>query len=192
MPNKILEGEFVKLRPLEISDAQLTYSWRSSSRSRFLNAGAQTIPDQELWIKLRPSDEYNFIIELKSGVPVGMVSLTAIDKINRRAEPGRFLIGDENLVRGLPIAVEAMKLIYELAFNELGLLRLYGTVAADNLLMTKWQKYLGMREEGRLRKHLYLNNEFQDAICLGLLVNEYKKITIHRMNALIFAAKKPS
>ena len=51
--------------------------------------------------------------------------------------------------------------------------------------MIKWQKYLGMKEEGRLRNHLYLGGQFQDAIFLGLLVDEYRKITLPRMNFLI-------
>ena len=56
-------------------------------------------------------------------------------------------------MKGVPAAVESMKLLYELAFDELRLQRIYGTVAADNLLMIKWQKFFGMQEEGRLRRH---------------------------------------
>ena len=40
-----------------------------------------------------------------------MISLTSIDLSNKNAEPGRFLIGDEHAVRGVPAAVESMKLV---------------------------------------------------------------------------------
>ena len=187
--HKTLEGEFVNLRPLQVSDAELTYGWRSAARAKFLNQGAASVAQQAAWIGSRPGSEYNYVIELKNGLAVGMVSLTGIDTINQRGEPGRFLIGNEDAVKGTPAAVEAMKLIYALAFDQLGLIRVCGTVAADNHLMTKWQKYLGMKEEGRLRNHLFIGDRFQDAIFLGLLVEEYRKISLPRMNFLIDAGR---
>jgi diamine N-acetyltransferase len=121
-----------------------------------------------------------------------MLSLTGIDATNRHGEPGRFLIGDEEAAKGVPVAVESMKLLYELAFDQLGLVRVCGIVAANNQLMFKWQKYMGMKEEGRLRNHLCLAGKFQDGIFLGLLVDEYRMTTLPRMNVLIaFARPKP-
>lgn len=190
VPNtEVLIGEFVTLRPLNVDDAALTFSWRNSHRARFLNAGAKNIEEQREWIAYRPASEYNFIIELKNGLPIGMLSLTGIDPVNCHGEPGRFLIGDEASARGLPVAVEAMKLLYEFAFDQLGLVRLCGIVAANNTQMIKWQKYLGMKEEGCLRNHLKQNGDFIDAIFLGLLVADYRKLTLPRMNFLIAAAR---
>lgn len=185
----LLEGEFVNLRSLQVSDAELTFRWRRAQRARFLNAGAATVEQQAAWIAGRPVSEYNFIIELKSKHPVGMLSLTGVDAINRHGEPGRFLIGDEEAAKGLPVAIEAMKLLYELAFDRLGLVRVYGIVAANNHLMLKWHKYLGMREEGILRNHLCLAGHFQDAVFIGMLVEEYQKTTVPRMKVLIAAAR---
>jgi diamine N-acetyltransferase len=55
--------------------------------------------------------------------------------------------------------------------------------------MIKWQKYLGMKVEGRLRKHLRQKNGlFEDAIYLGMLVDEYRVIALPRMRVLIAAA----
>ena len=190
--SRVLEGEFVNLRPLQVADAELTFHWRRAQRAKFLNAGAANLVQQAAWIAGRPASEYNFIIELKNGNSVGMLSLTDIDATNRHGEPGRFLIGDEKAVKGVPVAVESMKLLYELAFDHLGLIRLYGIVAANNHLMLKWQKYLGMKEEGRLRNHLCFAGQFMDGIFVGLLVDEYRKITVPRMNALISAARQRS
>jgi RimJ/RimL family protein N-acetyltransferase len=80
-----------------------------------------------------------------------------------------------------------MKLLYQLAFDRLKLVRVYGTVASDNTLMIKWQKYLGMKEEGRLRSHYFLNGKFQDAVCLGILEDEYRRVAEPKMRALIAA-----
>lgn len=183
-----LEGEFINIRPLETEDAAVTLSWRLSQRARYLNAGAQTVESQEKWISSRGKSEFNFIIELKDKTAVGMIALIDVNDTHRRAEPARFLIGNEKAVEGVPAAAEAEKLLYEFAFDELKLLRLYGTVAADNTKMTKWNKFLGMKEEGRLRNHLYLDGRFMDAIFLGLLEPEYRSITVPRFKSLLHIA----
>lgn len=185
-----IHGEFVNLRPLRAEDAELTLAWRRSDRAALLNRGADSAEQQAAWIRSRPASERNFVIELSDGTPVGMLSLIGIDGENRHAESARFLIGDEDAVKGVPAAVEAMKLLYELAFGELGLERVWGTIASDNKLMIKWQRYLGMKEEGRLRRHYHLNGAFQDAVCLGLLADEYREMARPRMEALIAAARR--
>jgi RimJ/RimL family protein N-acetyltransferase len=184
-----LSGEFVDLPPLTRDHAAITLRWRQSERAVHLHRGAQTVEQQAAWIASRPASEYNFAITLKTGTPVGMVSLSGIDAHNRHAEPGRFLIGDEEAVRGIPAAVEAMKLVYELAFDKLELLRVYGTIASDNTLMIKWQKFLGMKEEGRLRSHYFINGHFQDAVLFGMLVDEYRSVALPRMKSLIAAGR---
>ena len=189
LPPRELRGDFVTLRPLQVADAELTLGWRRASRARFLNAGAQTVEQQAAWIAGRPDSEFNYVIELTDGRPVGMLSLSGIDPVHRHGAPGRFLIGDEAAVRGVPAAVEAMALLYRLAFDDLGLVRLCGIVVAENTLMTKWQKFLGMREEGVLRNHFFLDGRFQDGVFLGLLVEDYRTTTLPRMNALIAAAR---
>lgn len=181
----ILQGEFINLRPIAEADAALTLSWRQADRARHLNRVAPDIEAQANWIRQRPASEFNFIIETKAGAPVGMLSLIHIDRTHQRAESARFLIGDEAAAKGIPAAVEAMKLLYELAFDRLALRRIYGEVAAENTLMIKWQKYLGMKEEGRLRNHYHINDQWQDAVCLGLLEDEYRQLALPRMNTLI-------
>ena len=187
-----LHGRYVVLRPLRVEDAELTLRWRRSDRAALLNRGAQTVAEQAAWIASRPASELNFIIELRPERPVGMLSLVGIDMANQRAEPARFLIGQPDAVRGLPVAVEAMKLLYDLAFDELKLHRVYGIVAADNPLMAKWQTFFGMKEEGRLRDHLFLAGHFQDAIGLGMLEEEYRRVALPRMNVLIAAGRTAS
>lgn len=195
-----LVGEFVVLRPLVEADAALTLAWRLGARAHLLNVGAQNEADQRRWLGNRPASEKNYIIELPAtaasagveaepGQPVGMLSLIGIDPVHCHAESARFLIGDEKAVRGRPVAVEAMKLLYELAFDTLGLHRVFGSVAASNHLMIRWQKYLGMREEGRLRDHYFMNGAFVDAVCLGILADEFRADALPKMKALIAAGR---
>ena len=187
----VLQGEFVVLRPIRTDDAALTFAWRQGQRAALLNQGAQTVEQQAQWIAGRPDSEYNFIIETRQARPIGMLSLSAIDTVNRRGEPGRFLIGDEAAARGIPAAAEAMKLLYELAFDRLGLQRVCGMVASDNVRMIKWQSYLGMVREGLLRRHYFIDGRFQDAVYFGLLDTEYRTVTLPRLDALIRAGRQP-
>ncbi len=185
-----LRGEFVNLRPLREDDAAMTLAWRLSDRAGLLSRGAETVEDQAAWIRSRPGSEHNFVIELTDGTPVGMLSLIGIDQWHGHGVSARFLIGEEEAVRGIPAAVEAMKLLYEHAFDELGLQRVWGLVVDENKRMLKWQRYLGMREEGRLRRHYFIGGRFQDAICLGILAEEYRGQARPRMEALIAAGRK--
>ena len=178
------------LRSLGIEDAALTLRWRQADRAEFLNQGATTVAAQAAWIESRPDSEENFVIELVDGTPVGMLSLIDIDTANGHAESARFLIGEEEAVRGVPAAVEAMKLLYEHAFEKLGLERVWGTVAAENRRMIKWQLYLGMIEEGRLRRHYRLAGRWQDAVCLGILSDEYRRVALPRMETMIAMARR--
>jgi len=180
-----LAGEFVVLRPLTVKDAALTHKWRTSDRARHLNGAAASVEDQARWIAGRPAGEFNYIIQIVDGPPIGMLSLVNIDMANRRAESARFLIGDEDAAKGAPAAVEAMMLLYALAFDRMGLERIHGVVEERNALMVKWQKYLGMKEEGRLRRHFFMDGEFHDAIQLGLLAEDYRSQALPRMRALI-------
>jgi diamine N-acetyltransferase len=190
MNNTILVGEFVNLRPLLVDDAALTLVWRKADRARQLNAVKSSVTEQEQWIKNRPASEFNFIIETKNSSPIGMISLIGVDLVNRHAETARFLIGNEEAARGVPAAVEAMKLLYHLAFDQMGLVRIFGTISSGNTLMIKWQKFLGMKEEGRMRSHYFIDGKWQDAVVMGLLADEAHLNSIPRMNALIASARR--
>lgn len=185
----VRRGEFIELHPLLPEHAALTFGWRQSQRAQLLNEGAATVAQQAAWIAARPAGEHNFLIVLKQGTAVGMLSLCALDLRHRHAEAGRFLIGDEAAARGIPVAAEAMKMLYQLAFDELDLRRVHGTVASDNTLMIKWQKFMGMQEEGRLRRHYFIDGHYQDAVLMGILEDEFRRVALPRLNAMIAAGR---
>jgi RimJ/RimL family protein N-acetyltransferase len=188
----VIDGQFVRLRPLQVEDAERTLAWRLSPRAALLNRGAQTVDEQRAWIAGRPARELNYIIETRAGLPVGMLSLVDIDLVNRRAEPARFLLGEEEAVKGLPAAAESMLLLYGVAFDRLHLARVHGAVVEDNAPMLRWHLYLGMKEEGRLRQHLLMNGRLQDVVCIGLLEPEFRRATLPRLKALIAMAARGS
>lgn len=189
-----LDGQFVDLMLLTPQHAEVTFGWRQGARARLLNRGADTVERQRDWIAGRPDTEHNYLITLKNGHPVGMVSLVDIDRSARKAEPARFLIGDEEAARGIPVAAEALLLLYHLAFDVLNLRRLYGVVASANRQMMKFHEYSGMRREGVLREHLFVDDNLYDGIVYGLLEPEFRAVTVPRLNGLVamgHAARRP-
>ncbi len=184
---KILYGEFATLRELTELDAELTFHWRKSDRAKYLSGTPDSIQGQIAWIKSRPLDEFNFVIlENSSQKPVGMLSLTSIDKFNLNAESSRFLIGDEERCKGLPIAAESMLLLYKFAFEELELHRIYGYISSENIQMIKWQKYMGMKLEGIWRDHIKSGNgTFVDAHMFGINKVEFETIAKVKLQSFL-------
>ena len=184
---KILYGEFATLRELTELDAELTFHWRTSDRARYLSGSPDSIQGQIAWIKSRPLDEFNFVIlENSSQKPVGMLSLTSIDKFNLNAESSRFLIGDEERCKGLPIAAESMLLLYKFAFEELELHRIYGYISSENIQMIKWQKYMGMKLEGIWRDHIKSGKgTFVDAHMFGINKVEFETIAKVKLQSFL-------
>lgn len=173
---ELLNGEFIRLRLLSAEDASEVVKWRNSPKAKYLNKGSVTVEEQIEWIKSRPDNELNFIITDHDKKRLGMVSLVNINMINKTAEPGRLLMGETDDIKGTPAVYEALLLVHDYAFDKLGIKRVYGTIAEENTEMIKFQKFLGMKEEGRLRRHYFINGKFQDAICFGLLEEEYRSV----------------
>ena len=187
----ILTGKYVYLRPLTPDDADTTQRWRTSGRAFLLNKGAQSVAEQRTWIRSREKyvetgAEYNFIQVLThTGQQVGMISLVGVDLVHRHAEPAHLLIGEEDAVKGMPVAFEATKLIYQLAFDTLGLHRVYGPIASGNKGMLRYHLNLGMTEEGRQRDHYFLNGKWHDAVLVGMLEDEYHAVALPKLNRMI-------
>ncbi len=179
-------GDFIGLRRITPADAEITLGWRPSANESLLSAAPQTLEEQQAWIETRPESEINWMIVLKdTEQPVGMISLVGGNRVHEHVEVGRFLIGERKAAEGIPVAFEAMKLMYEVAFNRLGYKRVWGLAAEDNPAMTRFHKYLGWTIEGRLREHLMLDGRRQDAICLGILEREYRDVALPRLDVMI-------
>ena len=85
------------------------------------------VESQAEWISTQPEHELNFVICLASNdIPVGMISIIEIDRHRGTVKTSRFLIGEEKLVAGLPIAVEAMYVCYEKIFLEWNIRKVWG------------------------------------------------------------------
>ncbi len=183
--DKVLEGTYVTLRPVTDADAENIVKWRNSAKAKYLHAGAASVQQQLQWQQSRPGNELNYIIELKDGDAVGMYAIYHVDDENKKAETGRLILSDSEKTHNVPVTFEAISLINDLAFSQLQLNKIYGVVIEDNKGVLKLQKLLGMKEEGRLRQHMYHDGKFQDLVYFGLLKEEYFSNQKKKLNNLI-------
>ena len=107
------------------------------------------------------------IILKQSNRHIGNISLQNINYINRSAEFA-VLLGDKKYW-GKGIAKEASRLIVEHGFKELNLNRIYCGTSADNIVMQRLARFLGMSKEGVRRQALYKHGRFVNIIEYGLL-----------------------
>jgi len=105
---------------------------------------------------------------------LGMAALTDVDRESRNAEVGVWL-GREHWGEGL--AIEAFDLLLEIAYERIGLTKLYGVVLEGNESSLNLLQRFGFHEEGRLRWHTRRDGQWMDKVFLGLLREEWERRT---------------
>lgn len=113
-----------------------------------------------------------WIIDVKQVGPIGMVSMTDIDWINRTAEVGVKLVHSKN--RTAQNTEDTAKGLIQYAFDELNLNCLYAQVLDDNLLSRKLMRQLKFHEDGILRNRVFKRGCYHDLVQYSLLADEYR------------------
>ena len=109
----------------------------------------------------------HWIVKDKSGKPWGLLSLTGISLVNKRAE---VLIG---ILDGAPkgLSTAAMLMLFQFYFKAIKFNKLMSYVFEDNPHSLNGTLHLGFKEEGRLRKHVVdpRSSNYLDLVQTGLL-----------------------
>lgn len=98
---------------------------------------------------------------------VGLINLDGLDWANSHAEIGIALT--ENQTRGQGYAGEALALLIDFAFRELGLHRIWARIIDGNEPSLKLFARLGFQPEGRMREHVRRFGQYRDMLIYGLL-----------------------
>jgi UDP-4-amino-4,6-dideoxy-N-acetyl-beta-L-altrosamine N-acetyltransferase len=114
---------------------------------------------------LKKGDLYFIIYEDTNRI--GTISIYDIDKDNRCAEWGRFLIKREYPGRG----VASLNLLIDKAFKELKLHKLYCTVISHNTKIIELYKKCGFEIEGTMKERIFQNGIYYDLVIMGLINN---------------------
>ena len=142
----------VTLRKQKFDDAEIFFDILSQPNFTHFNCTPQTVYDEEQWImqslkKFEEGTAYNFSI-LFNGQLVGAIGV----KIGNRSYVGELGYFVDEKFWGRGIVGQALNLLEDKCFNELGLTRLEGMMQPHN---TKSERVLikaGYQKEGYLRK----------------------------------------
>lgn len=175
---EMLTGTRVCLREVEEKDLELLVQWRNDPENNkwFFNARPLTLDGQQKWLESVRNDpwrEFFIITSMPENLkPVGTIGLCHIDHEHRCAEFGNLLIGEET-DRGKGYTKEAVRLVLDHAFFDLGLNRLYLEVFSHNHVAISFYKRRGFVIEGVLRNARFKNGRYLNVIIMGLLKYEY-------------------
>ena len=110
------------------------------------------------------------VVEKKTNIFCGVVSLSNIDYLNQSCEFG--VIMGEEIARNIKYFIEAGKLTIKHAFETLNMQRIFsGTINKD--IDDLFCRVLGFKHEGIQRKSVYKNGKFIDCYMHAILRSEY-------------------
>ena len=169
-------GEFVYLDKVMLSDAEYIYKWRSSKSGELLHRpGGYSIESQRKWIESRPDTEVNYIIcDNNTGREVGMIGIYDVNVIDKVSNCGRLILDYKYIEQGSPYGLEALILCYSYIFNEMGFRKITGTINARNEKVISLQSYLGMTQEGSLKKHTLTQGKYEDLLIFSLFAEKFE------------------
>ncbi len=175
----MLEGEKVRLRPIEREDLPRFVRWFADPevRRHLLVYLPFSLTQEERWYeelqeRLRRSESVVLALETLDGLHIGNIGLHEIDWKNRHAELG-IVIG-EKAYWGQGYGTDAIRTLLRLAFEEMNLHRVYLVVDEDNLRAIRCYEKCGFREEGRLREAVFREGQYHDQPVMSVLQAEFR------------------
>ncbi len=104
---------------------------------------------------------------------LGTISLKNIDYENSKAE---YAISTRKKAHGTGCAMEATKEILRIAFEELGLEKVYLNVLSDNMRANKFYQKVGFVYEGEFRNDLKIKDRFHNLKWYSVLKSDFEKM----------------
>ncbi|HYK91747.1 MAG TPA: GNAT family protein [Acidobacteriota bacterium] len=181
----MMQGNRVRLRPIEREDLPRYVRWFADPEFRFLIATYQpfSLSDEERWFEQNSAAgelrawAIDAQVDLEAPNPperwmhVGSCGFHKIDWRNRSGEVG-IAIGDRNYW-GQGFGTEAMRLLLDWGFGTLNLNRIYLRVFADNPRAIRSYEKLGFLHEGRMRQDEFRDGKYRDTLLMALLREEW-------------------
>jgi RimJ/RimL family protein N-acetyltransferase len=173
------QGEKVRLRPLQIEDAEQGFMNSLDSPSRQLLQLGIELPTSveilrsslEKYVGCKDADGIIvFVIETHEGVNVGGISLHSRDQKNGTFSFG-IVIDREH--RGKGYAEDAVRILLRYGFWERRYQKCNSACVHTNEASIRLHRKLGFMEEGRRRRQVFFNGEYHDDILFGLTREEF-------------------
>lgn len=132
-----------------------------------------SVTDQLKWEQKIESDPSIEMFGISAGKKlVGTCGLTGISFLHRTAEYS-MLVGPPH--QGYGYATEALKVLFDYGFQNLGLHCIWGEIFSNNQAGVHIAQKLGMQREGRLRERYFKQGEWVDTVTYSILADEWRK-----------------
>jgi len=174
----ILQGEKVRLRPVEERDLPQFVRWLADPElTRWLAAigSPPTLEEEYEWWHDKRSDPDSVLwaIETLDGRLVGTTEL----RLALRAERAELGIAiHDKTWWGKGLGTDAVRLVVDYAFEELNLNRVELTTDEDNARAIRCYEKVGFVREGLLRKHRLVEGRFGNTVVMGILREEWQPL----------------
>lgn len=175
-----LETERLILRPIEKTDAEAVFSYRSDAWiNRYQGWIPASISDVHYFINYKVSPEINLpgtwvqfvLIKKDTNELIGDIGVHFLASDTFQVEMGCTL---NKLYHGKGYATEALKQMIRHLFEQLNKRRITASIDPRNESSIKLYEKLGFRKEAHFRESIYLNGEWVDDLVYALLKNEWK------------------
>jgi UDP-4-amino-4,6-dideoxy-N-acetyl-beta-L-altrosamine N-acetyltransferase len=160
------------LRPMREADLELVRAWRNApevASKMYTRHHISASEHKAWWVRTRDSEEQQYFLYEKDDVPLGVVSVTQIDKVNANCFWAFY--ASPSAPRGTGSRMEFLAL--EHVFGRLGLHKLSCEVLAFNKPVIRLHRKFGFQEEGVFRAHHKMDDDYVDIVRLGLLAWEW-------------------
>ena len=176
-----IKGNKVLLRAIVKEDLPLLQKWSNDPEINYMLGGwhfPSNEVDQEKWFNglSLNSNNQRFAIETEDLGLIGMANLVDINWKDRNAFHG-MLLGDKDM-RGKGYGVDTILTINKYAFEELGLMRMNGSMISYNeASIGVYTKKCGWQIEGIKKNHYFRKNQWWDQVVVGITRDDYDKLS---------------
>lgn len=140
----------------------------------FMGSKPNILENLEEWyehMRKDPTEVLFMICDKKNNQPIGFCGIHRIEWVSRTGEYRIFICEKDYWRKG--IGQEAGKLLIRYGFEKLNLNKIWLGVNADHKAGIKSYHHLGFVDEGVLRKEIYRNSRYYDAVRMSILRDEY-------------------
>jgi len=164
------------IRELSIDDLPSIREWRNSPEINKYMFSQHEITQQEhlAWFEATQQNELRHLFAFEENNELkGFLQLQQKSSECQVFEWGFYISPQAVKGTGTRMSILAMSL----AFSQLGAVKLYAEVLGFNQASIRLHQKLGFIEEGLLRKQHFLNSQYHDVYCFGMLKEEWQQST---------------
>lgn len=153
------------LKPIQHTQIEMVRQWRNTPRIRSLMLDSSEISTEQqvAWFeRVWASEQQLYMLIYFKQKPIGVTSLTAIDKVTGCCEPGMYIYDQQYQGNIIPFC--AAFALNDVAFEQFGLTQLRGKIFESNQASMRFHKACGYQ----------VTNQQEDLVYLTLNQTDYQ------------------